>query len=313
MGPGDTARRVQDRAPGGVGGSGGARGRTSPGHRHPVAADPVRDHHARCRAPDHGPGFRAGPAHRRDSGRAPGRRPCRPQTPSCLVLAARRRQHRLCLRSIRRARRRHSSTFMSPRSSDHICRPDQRPWAGPGNSRSFSPNAPADGVLCCSSHPGGEPRGVLLRRGCSCRRAARSRSGRAAEVPHRVDRPAQGPRPRGNDVGTVSGLRHDRRRHGDSAGRRGHGDRRLRGQAGNRADLAAVSGPRSSGRDRGPRDGHGRCWRAGHLRGDWRWPRTDRPRWQVDRPGPSRRRIWAGRNSGSVRGGHRLRHRPRRP
>ena len=53
-------------------GSEGTRGRASAGHRHPVAAHPVRDHHARCRAPDHGSGFRDGPAHRRDSGRARG-------------------------------------------------------------------------------------------------------------------------------------------------------------------------------------------------------------------------------------------------
>jgi hypothetical protein len=56
----------------------------SPGHRHPVAAHPVRDHHARCRAPDHGPGFRDGPAHRRDSGRARGEA-CTAETSSCLV------------------------------------------------------------------------------------------------------------------------------------------------------------------------------------------------------------------------------------
>ena len=67
------------RAPGGVRGGEGRRGRASPGYRHPVAAHPVRDHHARCRAPDRGSGFRAGPAHRRDSGRhgakpVPGRR-----------------------------------------------------------------------------------------------------------------------------------------------------------------------------------------------------------------------------------------------
>ena len=54
--------------------------------------------------------------------------------------------------------RRYSSTFMSLRSSDRICRPDRRPWAGPRNSRWFSPNVSADSVLCCSSHPGAEPR-----------------------------------------------------------------------------------------------------------------------------------------------------------
>jgi hypothetical protein len=55
-----------------VRGSEGAGSRESPGHRHSMAAHPVRDHHARCLAPDHGPGFRDGPAHRRDSGRARG-------------------------------------------------------------------------------------------------------------------------------------------------------------------------------------------------------------------------------------------------
>ncbi len=54
--------------------------------------------------------------------------------------------------------RRYSSTFMSLRSSDRICRPDRRPRAGPRNSRWFSPNVSADSVLCCSSHPGAEPR-----------------------------------------------------------------------------------------------------------------------------------------------------------
>ena len=54
--------------------------------------------------------------------------------------------------------RRYSSTFMSLRSSDRICRPDRRPWAGPRNSRWFRPNVSADSVLCCSSHPGAEPR-----------------------------------------------------------------------------------------------------------------------------------------------------------
>ncbi len=64
--------------------------------------------------------------------------------------------------------RRYSSTFMSLRSSDHICRPNQRPGRNPGNSRSFSPNVPADGVLCCSSHPGAEPRPWETVGPCSC-------------------------------------------------------------------------------------------------------------------------------------------------
>ena len=42
--------------------------------------------------------------------------------------------------------RRYSSTFMSLRSSDHVRRPDQPPWAGPRKFK-FSPNVPADSVL----------------------------------------------------------------------------------------------------------------------------------------------------------------------
>ena len=55
--------------------------------------------------------------------------------------------------------RRYSGTFISPRSSDHICRPDQPPPGGTPEIQDRSDRTSRLMVsFCCSSPPGAEPR-----------------------------------------------------------------------------------------------------------------------------------------------------------
>src|ERR1019366_5183930 len=81
-------------APGHVRRRQGPRDRAPPGHRHPLAADPLRDHHSRRRAQDNRPGLRPRRAHRPDRGgprrqarnlsaRAPARAPRQADRRSC--------------------------------------------------------------------------------------------------------------------------------------------------------------------------------------------------------------------------------------